>query len=168
MSIETQQLHRALITKDRTLPCARYRSMNEILPTLYLGDCKAILDPITLLSSGVTHVLSLRQSPVYMRHQVNVKHCQIFIDDTEDTWLLDSLNAAMDYIERAMESGGIVLVHCQEGRSRSASVVIAFLMKHFRVSFEEAWGYVRRRRPVAGPNPGFVDQLKIWERRGYW
>jgi len=86
-----------------------------------------------------------------MRHQVNVKHCQIFIDDTEDTWLLDSLNAAMDYIERAMETGGIVLVHCQEGRSRSASVVIAF--REFRLSppppsvcskvVEEGWWLTR-------------------------
>ena len=42
------------------------------------------------------------------------------------------------------------------------------VMKQFGVSYDEAWEYVRRRRPVAGPNQGFVQQLRMWERRGYW
>lgn len=38
MSRETQQFHRKLIAKDHTLPCVRYRSMNQILPNLFLGE----------------------------------------------------------------------------------------------------------------------------------
>lgn len=63
---------------------------------------------------------------MHIRSLVGVTHCQIYIDDSEDQWLLDGLNAAMEFIEDAMDMGGTVLVHCQEGRSRSASVVIAF------------------------------------------
>ncbi|KAH0613836.1 uncharacterized protein H6S33_005722 [Morchella sextelata] len=168
MSRETQQFHRKLIAKDHTLPCVRYRSMNQILPNLFLGDCKAILDPVSIVNNNVSHVLSLRLTPTHIRSLVGVTHCQIYIDDSEDQWLLDGLNAAMEFLEDAMDMGGTVLVHCQEGRSRSASVVIAFVMKHFQVSYEEAWSYVRKQRPVASPNPGFVEQLKIWEYRGYW
>lgn len=79
-------------------------------------------------------MLSLRLSPVHIRSLVGVTHCQIYIDDSEDQWLLDGLNAAMEFIEDAMDMGGTVLVHCQEGRSRSASVVIAFSM-YIRLMF---------------------------------
>lgn len=91
-----------------------------------VDSCKAILDPVSIVNNGVSHVLSLRLSPVHIRSLVGVTHCQIYIDDSEDQWLLDGLNAAMEFIEKAMDMGGTVLVHCQEGRSRSASVVIAF------------------------------------------
>lgn len=129
MSIETQQLHRHLIAKDRSLPCTRYLNMNQILPFLYLGDCRAILNPVTLISKSITHVLSIRQSRAYIHEQhLPIQHAQIFLDDSEETYLLDSVNAAMEFLEDAIEAGGTVLVHCQEGRSRSASIVIAYRM----------------------------------------
>lgn len=90
------------------------------------SSCKAILDPVSIVNNNVSHVLSLRLTPTHIRSLVGVTHCQIYIDDSEDQWLLDGLNAAMEFLEDAMDMGGTVLVHCQEGRSRSASVVIAF------------------------------------------
>ncbi|MPC60260.1 Dual specificity protein phosphatase 3 [Portunus trituberculatus] len=37
---------------------------------------------------------------------------------------------ASAFIEEALSSGGKVLVHCRQGRSRSAAIVAAFLMMH--------------------------------------
>jgi len=69
-----------------------------------------------------------------------------------------------DFMNEAVESGGGVLVHCMAGISRSSSVVIAFLMKVHKLSFEDALPRVKAQRPVIAPNYGFVKQLKIWEQ----
>jgi hypothetical protein len=138
MSLSTLTLHRQVLAKDPSLPRTRYTSTSPIIPgALYLGDHKSILNPISLITNSVTHILSIRQSRAYL-HERRLARCiqheQIFLDDGEDVYLLDAVNFGVAFIEDALmgnggdgsEAGGAVLVHCQEGRSRSASIVIAF------------------------------------------
>ena len=58
---------------------------------------------------------------------------------------------------------GRVLVHCKMGISRSASTVCAYLMKSLNWSLEQALSHVKTCRPIANPNDGFIQQLKIYE-----
>jgi predicted protein tyrosine phosphatase len=57
----------------------------------------------------------------------------------------------------------VVLVHCAMGMSRSASLVIAYLMKHREMSFQNALQCVRSARNCVEPNAGFVRQLLAFE-----
>jgi hypothetical protein len=60
---------------------------------------------------------------------------------------------------------GGVYVHCYAGVSRSATLVIAYLMCHRGLSLIEAMRRVRRARPVICPNTGFMEQLAVYEDR---
>lgn len=64
----------------------------------------------------------------------------------------------------AINRGGGVLVHCFAGVSRSSTCVIAYLMQEKDMSFEEAFSYASKRRPVIFPNMGFQRQLTEFER----
>ena len=57
-----------------------------------------------------------------------------------------------------------VLVHCVAGRSRSASLIAAFLMLELRCSAVRALEIVRSARRFVHPNIGFVSQLQKWEQ----
>lgn len=48
------------------------------------------------------------------------------------------------------------------GKSRSATVVCAYLMHHYRYSPEEALASLRESRPFCDPNDGFRAQLKVY------
>jgi hypothetical protein len=48
--------------------------------------------------------------------------------------------------------------------SRSASVVIAYLMKELGLPMLDALTFVRKRRPIVYPNPGFQRQLFEYEK----
>lgn len=61
------------------------------------------------------------------------------------------------------QSGGRVLVHCQAGISRSATICLAYLMHTQRVKLDEAFDFVKRRRQVISPNLGFMGQLLQFE-----
>jgi len=58
-------------------------------------------------------------------------------------------------ITEGLTRGG-VLVHCAAGVSRSSSNVIAYLMRRKKnMSFNEAFNFVKKRRPVICPNYRF-------------
>lgn len=57
-----------------------------------------------------------------------------------------------------MFSSAKVLVHCVVGVSRSATLVLAYLMLHQQLSLQQAIITVRERRWIF-PNRGFLRQL---------
>ena len=52
-----------------------------------------------------------------------------------------------------------MLVHCYAGISRSATIVISYLMKEHGMSLQAATQLTRSKRWFINPNPGFVKQL---------
>lgn len=59
--------------------------------------------------------------------------------------------------------GTRVLVHCKMGVSRSAATVVAYAMKQYGWSLEQALHHVQELRPIARPNPGFLRQLQTYQ-----
>ena len=49
------------------------------------------------------------------------------------------------------------------GVSRSASTVIAYAMKEYGWSLEKAYNFVKQKRSITRPNPGFMRQLAEYE-----
>ena len=68
-----------------------------------------------------------------------------------------------DFILRNITAGKNVLIHCRAGISRSATLVIAYLMARFDMPLRFAFAYVRARRPQIRPNFGFVAQLQAYD-----
>lgn len=77
------------------------------------------------------------------------------------------------------ESLSGVLVHCAMGKSRSVTAVIAYLLWKYPHRFGKhdptvttqeavagALAWVRKTRPVAEPNEGFMAQLEMWWEMG--
>jgi len=59
-----------------------------------------------------------------------------------------------------------VLVNCGQGISRSATMVIAYLIRKHGTKLDDVLATVRAKRK-AKPNPNFIAQLKVWEEAGY-
>lgn len=85
-------------------------------------------------------------------------------DDGIDT-LEPQLQPICDWIDKAREEGGKVLVHCRVGVSRSATVVIAYVMKHLSLPLVDAYLIVRSRRlsVLIQPNMRLLYNLLGWE-----
>merc|ERR1719273_2383739 len=57
-----------------------------------------------------------------------------------------------------------MLVHCHQGVSRSATVVMAYIMKSQKKTLKETLDFVRARRKQVMPNIGFWKQLSTFEK----
>ncbi|KAI8810848.1 hypothetical protein BJ742DRAFT_160920 [Cladochytrium replicatum] len=75
--------------------------------------------------------------------------------------LFERTNAIIDY---AREHNERVLVHCHAGVSRSATVVLAYLVMRCGMSLKDAWEVTYRSRPIVRPNEGFAKMLVQMEK----
>lgn len=69
--------------------------------------------------------------------------------------------------ETGEPSSNNILVHCFAGKSRSTSMVVGYLMGRKGLTLKEALDLIREKRPIAEPNPGFIIQLKAYEKMLY-
>jgi len=85
-------------------------------------------------------------------------------DDGIDS-LEPQLEPICDWIDKARVDGGQVLVHCRVGVSRSATVTIAYVMKHLGIPLVDAYLIVRSRRlsVLIQPNMRLLYNLCGWE-----
>ncbi|KAM5430757.1 tyrosine/serine/threonine protein phosphatase [Microsporum canis] len=74
--------------------------------------------------------------------------------------ILDDLYTLCEMIDERLSHGKSVLIHCQLGVSRSASLVIAYgLYKNRHLDFNSVYGMVKARSCWVGPNMSLIYQL---------
>jgi protein-tyrosine phosphatase len=58
-------------------------------------------------------------------------------------------------IDDVAQKGERILVHCHQGISRSATIIIAYVMRRDRLTLQKAYELVKSRRELVFPNYGF-------------
>ncbi|KAF5358937.1 hypothetical protein D9758_004767 [Tetrapyrgos nigripes] len=131
---------------------------------LFLGNLTAARSSRSLSEKRVTHILSVCDEPIPAElPESGIHHKRINVKDVDYADLLIYLPSAVRFIDEGIRDGGVVLVHCVQGISRSAAVVAAYLMWSRRISATQALELVREAREQIWPNPGFQEQLVLFE-----
>ena len=58
-----------------------------------------------------------------------------------------------------------ILVHCSAGISRSPTLVLAYMIKKYHMTLDEAFNKMRQLRQIVDPNVSFIIQLRDWENK---
>lgn len=145
----------------------RRRQPSCILPgKLYLGDYRGGHDMEFLKREGIRGILSLGSMEDHVHYKLHddMEHHFVFIDDHEREPIHEHFDECVAFI-RNVE--GPVYVHCWAGISRSATIVLAYLIIEEGMEMRDAWQWVKQRRPCVSPNDGFTDALwKLAAERG--
>ncbi|EAL72052.1 hypothetical protein DDB_G0269404 [Dictyostelium discoideum AX4] len=131
----------------------------EVIPNLYIGSISAATCTTSLKEHKITHILSISTNPPKIKEFTTL--C-INIEDESQKDISSYFQQCHGFIENGRKLGGI-LVHCSAGVSRSASVVISYLMSVFFKPFWYCMQYLRNIRPCIQPNTGFINQLINYE-----
>nr|BAK02707.1 predicted protein [Hordeum vulgare subsp. vulgare] len=162
-----QHQTRVLMALMQGLCAARYRKADNtpclVDQGLYLGSVGAALNNEALKSLNITHILVVARSlnPAF---PAEFTYKKIEVLDSPDTDLGKHFSECFTFIDEGICTGGNVLVHCFAGRSRSVTVVLAYLMKKHQMNLQSAMSLVRSKRPQIAPNAGFMSQLVNFEK----
>ena len=87
----------------------------------------AARSPRSLSERRISHIVSVCADPIPADSPASgIRQLRIPVEDVEYADLLIHLPMACRFIHQALSEGGVVLVHCEQGLSRSATVVAAY------------------------------------------
>merc|ERR1719384_667861 len=114
---------------------------------------------------GITHVLNCaKEIPIPEWYaDAGVVCCKLECEDKMAFPIQEFFDQGVEFIREHMDNGGSLLVHCQEGRSRSCSMVVAYMIKYHNMRLDSALGTITARRSLVHPNRGFMEKLRGWE-----
>jgi hypothetical protein len=137
-------------------------SISVVVPEfLFIGNAKAAKDQSLLQKVSITHVVNLA-GKVWFPGQFIYKECKIA--DAEDVDLEPILADVFAFIDAASEKKkGRIFVHCLAGVSRSAAIVLGYLMHRFNLALWHSFVYLKFRRDSIRPNHGFLQCLSKLE-----
>ncbi|KAJ3414277.1 hypothetical protein HDV05_006806 [Chytridiales sp. JEL 0842] len=144
------------------------REMQEIIPNVFLGPYSCARDRDYLKSHGITHLLCVmdkgEKALMKMRFPGEFVYYDIEVSDSPMQNLIPFFSSANAFIKQAVkQEGGRVLVYCNNGLSRSPSVVVAYMMEVEGWECIKAFTHVQHRRFCINPNDGFKLQLREYE-----
>jgi len=84
--------------------------------------------------------------------------------DVEDENIIDDIKRLLPIIHNELMNGRGVLCHCMQGKSRSVSIVAAYLIKYRNMTTNEAIEFIKSKRTQIDPNPGYMIQLIQFEK----
>ncbi|EIM83344.1 uncharacterized protein STEHIDRAFT_83382 [Stereum hirsutum FP-91666 SS1] len=125
--------------------------------------------------------LHVQQDDFYPAHKLSGRPALYYLklqwSHGQSDLVKNGFATAMAFVDRAHERGDGVLIHCQLGISRSATLVIGLVMRAAATKsasvppeiwalkgMQGAYTYVKEKSPWVGPNMSLIYQLLDYER----
>lgn len=141
-----------------------YYSPTEIINNLYLGSSFNAFDIEELNNKNINTIINVTQEiDNYHQENTNITYHKYPIKDNNLDDITEILENSYQVIDEHLERGDVILVHCYMGASRSASVVIYYLMKKFNLGYESAKTMVCTKRQLVNLSKKFDQTLKDLE-----
>ena len=138
---------------------------------LAIGGAGAALHHDNLKAAGITHIVCLcNQVRSMFPESFQYLRVDNFDDDGSERSievLEGHLDKCLSFMHEAITGGQncSVMVHCFQGKSRSAAVCCSYLMKYHpkrAPDFDSALALVRQTRPQACPNMMLTTFIRKW------
>lgn len=140
---------------------------DQIIPNLYLGGINAASNTQELVEQGIRAVCCCCRELEFPERdfEPQLKYFRVDVEDIGREPIELYFPEATEFIDSWVSRDQPVLVHCRAGVSRSASVVIAYLMTYHGYTLYDAFFLVRSHRSIITPNIGFMEKLGDYEEK---
>ena len=139
------------------------------LGEIFISNAECAMDKGLLKALNINYVLNaaeseVRTGPDYYR-DIEANYMGIKLVDLPQENISLYFDQVADFIHHCLSNHGKIVVHCAMGISRSATCVIAYLIKYCGKDTFEAITFLRRKRGIINPNSGFLEQLRKFQLR---
>jgi dual specificity phosphatase 12 len=127
---------------------------------LFIGDLFSSGNHQLLLQNQIKYVLNLADVEVPKLDHITYE--KVYMEDNSSQDLIKVFPICFEFIDKAFDEN--VLIHCHAGKSRSAAILIGYIINKYDLSYDNAYNKVKLARPMIEPNRYFQEQLKIYKK----
>ena len=138
---------------------------DEVYPNLLIGNKAAAEDSYFLTKKRISHVINMaadsRTKFLVRPNREELSRRKIKLTEPKlkpEDVMENIFESAGELIEQSLQEGRRVMVNCWQGASRSATVVLAYLIKYQGMKVEDALRMVKEKRDIR-PNNYFLQYL---------
>ena len=138
-----------------------YSESTQIINNLHLGSSFNAYSISELTNKKINVVINVTEE-IDNFHDDNLYmiYYRFPIKDDDNDDISEILEQTYDIIDDHLSKGDRVLIHCFMGASRSAAVIIYYLMRKYNIIYEQALEYVSKKRILVNLTPSFDSILK--------
>jgi len=144
-----------------------YNLINDschIIDNLYIGSAYNAANYHMLKQLNIGLIINVT-SEISNYYPEDFEYHKIEIEDINEHSLIHSFEETFNIINNYSGSDEIndsknIMVHCYMGASRSASVIVVYLIKKYNMSLDEAIKYMKSKRPETNINITFIEEIK--------
>lgn len=142
----------------------QYNHITEIMNKVYLGSYKNAKNYEELEKSNIKYILNCASECENLFGD-KIKYLKLDIKDQPDFPIQDYFDKGIQFIKDSLNNNdGSILIHCMEGRSRSATLLMAYLIKCNGENTNSAYKILKSKRQLIMPNLGFMYKLREYEK----
>ena len=136
----------------------------KILNWMFLGTFKNGNNLEELNNFDIKHILNCAIEIIPKNIPNNIKYCHVNMFDDPKADITLYFDKAFGFIEQARKKGEKILIHCKLGISRSPALLIGYFIKYRGFTTDTALTFLKSKRSQVHPNPGFIEQLYLYEQ----
>lgn len=137
-------------------------AMQEVIPRLWIGDWRAAQDEVLLKRNGISGIVNCAASQCVNKLPQTFEYHDVHVMDSVSEDIAPHLGPTVRWIRDHLghSKDAACLVHCMEGKSRSATFVLAYLIVECHMPLAKALETLKRARKIIKPNVGFMASLQ--------
>jgi protein-tyrosine phosphatase len=147
----------------------------NIIDNIYLGNGYNASNYSVVRDYNIKYIVNVtKEIPNYYEYNIvsinntscapsnlDIKYFNIPILDNDEGHISVNISNVLNFIEEAQsKNDGNILIHCYMGSSRSASVVLAYLIYKYNFTLNNALKYIKKKRDIVNININFINDIK--------
>ena len=138
---------------------------SKVFDWLYIGGYNIATKKSELEKLNIKYILNCAVECINL-FENDYKYCKLDIKDVSDFNIEDYFNKGIEFLKLAKNNNdGNVFVHCQLGKSRSAAIIMAYMISEMNLNTNEAYKELKKVRRKIMPNLGFMNKLREFEKQ---
>ena len=154
------------IEKNKLNEHLQSNHITEIIDKIFLGSYLSSKNYQELEKKNIKYILNCASECKNLFENKNIKYLKLDIKDQNDFPIENFFEQGSQFIQESINNNdGNILIHCMEGKSRSTSILMAYLIKYKNENTNSAYKILKAKRKLTMPNLGFMYKLREYEKK---
>lgn len=132
---------------------------DHIIDNIYLGNGNNAANINTINKYDIKFIINVTQElDNYFEPDIKYFKCEL-LDEKENN-ISNFFPKIIEIFNKNKENN--ILIHCFMGSSRSAVMVLLYLIKFKNMTLEDSLKFLKKKRDIININKEFINQLKLY------